>query len=921
MTPTATPAIPGYRLLRELGRGGMATVYLAVQESLGREVALKLLAPHLAADPEAAARFLREGRIAAKLVHRHIVGIHDVGVHAGQPCIAMESLPGGHIRIDGALEPGAALRIVHEIALALDHAHREGVIHRDIKPENILRRADGSHALSDFGIARTLDAGPTLTQEGIALGTPHYMSPEQLQALPLDGRSDLYSLGVVLFQLLTGQLPYRGTDGVPVGMQHIHAPIPSLPAHLSRYQALLDSLLAKSPGQRPARGADLAARIEALQSGNVAAILTQPMTTMRRPSKRWLGLAALLFAAAVGVVWLPGLSRKAEPASAGPATLANASDGGQISTESAENGIAVLPLLNIGGNPAHEYFSDGLAETLLDMLSGVPELKVIARSSSFAFKGKSTDAREIARVLDVAYLLEGSVQHAEGKVRITMQLVRADDGVQLWSQRYDRALADVFVVQDEIATSVVAKILGNISNASIAQQPALRAGGATSELSAYEEYLKGNALLTRRKSDELRQALHHFERAIELDPGFARAHAAAAATLSLLGDGPNGQERRQRYVKRALELDPELGEAHIQQARLLAEARDLAGANRAYQRGIELAPNYAQGILSYAQFLTGYLGQPELALPQTRRALLLDPLAFVARLSYGRYLWELGQHEESARQMERALADFPDSPTTHFMHAWLSRDRGDLVAALRELDRAIAADSASAPLRVSRCKMLLESGAEAIAERCLERVVAEFGESSDSLSLRSWLAVVRGDFAGALAHVESPGPENGWERAWMLGWNARYADAVEAYLALQPRLLAQPLGQPPLGQARLHIRIGDALAGNGAPAQAEALFRYALPIVAARPNFGGFFGRNFDEVHLHARLGNPDEACVAMRRVHAAGFVDGYRLLAVDPGLAELRKQSCFSDAYTQLQALAESRIQNLRDAGLLVLD
>jgi serine/threonine-protein kinase PpkA len=203
--------IPGYRIVRELGRGGMGTVFLAVQESLGREVALKLLTPQFVADAVATERFLREGRIAAKLADRHIVSVYDVGVHDGQPYLAMEYMAGGAISAAVLHAPSQVLEIVREIALALDHAHAEGVIHRDLKPENILQRKDGSYALADFGIARALHADgeidPALTREGTTIGTPYYMSPEQLQAKPLDGRSDLYALGVVLYQLLTNQLP------------------------------------------------------------------------------------------------------------------------------------------------------------------------------------------------------------------------------------------------------------------------------------------------------------------------------------------------------------------------------------------------------------------------------------------------------------------------------------------------------------------------------------------------------------------------------------------------------------------------------------------------------------------------------------------------------------------------------------------
>ena len=258
--------IPGYSIDRIIGHGGMATVYLAVQDSLGREVALKVLLPSLASDPVAPERFLREARHAAQLHHPNIVAIHDVGSHDGTPYMAMGYERNGTMAgtPPGGIDARTALRAVRDIALALEYAHREGVVHGDVKPGNILRRNDGSCVLSDFGIAHAVAAQTGLTNEGTSVGTPHYMSPEQLRGEKVDGRADLYSLGVVLFQMLTGSLPYQGTDGRGIGVQHISAPIPRLPANLSHLQPLVDDLLAKAPEERVQSGAALVERVDAL---------------------------------------------------------------------------------------------------------------------------------------------------------------------------------------------------------------------------------------------------------------------------------------------------------------------------------------------------------------------------------------------------------------------------------------------------------------------------------------------------------------------------------------------------------------------------------------------------------------------------------------------------------------------------------
>ncbi|PIV36808.1 MAG: hypothetical protein COS34_00680 [Lysobacterales bacterium CG02_land_8_20_14_3_00_62_12] len=259
--------IPGYKILRQIGRGGMATVYLAIQESVDREVALKVMSPSLMSDPNFGERFLREARIAAKLHHRHVVGVHDVGKYKDIHFIAMEYLPGGSFHVDEGQPraPTLVLRVVREIAAALAYAHSKGFVHRDVKPDNILLHDDGAAALTDFGIARASDSATRMTRTGAVIGTPHYMSPEQARGRPLDGRADLYSLGIVLFELLTGKVPFIGEDSLSVGIMHITEPVPRLPAPLVPIQPILDRLLAKLPEDRFQSGDEVAAAIHELE--------------------------------------------------------------------------------------------------------------------------------------------------------------------------------------------------------------------------------------------------------------------------------------------------------------------------------------------------------------------------------------------------------------------------------------------------------------------------------------------------------------------------------------------------------------------------------------------------------------------------------------------------------------------------------
>jgi TonB family protein len=324
------------------------------------------------------------------------------------------------------LDMKTCIRIVRDIAGALDYAHRQGVAHRDVKPENILLRADGSCVLSDFGIAHAAESQGGLTREGTSVGTPHYMSPEQLRGERTDGRSDLYSLGVLMYQLLTGELPFQGSDGWAIGMQHIMAPVPKFPPAFAHLQELLETLLAKDPAQRMQSGGEVVRWID-------AHITLTPAMTMAMPTPRG----------------------------------ANLTSGGSP----VANSIAVLPFADMSAGRDQEYFSDGLAEEILNLLAKVPNLPVAGRTASFSFKGRNANLAEIGRELKVANVLEGSVRKIGERVRISVQLIKIADGFNLWSETYDRQLTDVFAIQEEIATAAVAAIRAKLAPAEIVSPP------------------------------------------------------------------------------------------------------------------------------------------------------------------------------------------------------------------------------------------------------------------------------------------------------------------------------------------------------------------------------------------------------------------------------------------------------------------
>ncbi|MEO6104666.1 MAG: protein kinase [Pseudoxanthomonas sp.] len=670
--------LPGYTLKQPLGRGGMATVYLATQESLGREVALKLLSP--SQDPRAGERFLREARLAAHLQHPHIVPIYDFGVHQDQAWIAMQYLPSGTVApLSGErLEPRAALRIVRDIADALDYAHGHGVVHRDIKPDNILR-GEGGAMLSDFGIARLVEEDSGLTAEGTSVGTPHYMSPEQLRGEKIDGRTDLYSLGVVLWQLLTGNLPYTGKDSWAIGTQHLSAATPTLPAPLSHLQPLIEALMAKSVDARPDSGAEVVRRIDALLAAganptpgpsngldthviaapgiDAGADRSRPLGVERRRAEpagpRWRipGAVLLLVIASVALGW-HYLGSEGRRALSTAATTTPAAANAQAAMTS----LAVLPFDDLSESHDQSYFSDGMAEEVSNRLSQVTGLRVAGRTSAQSFKDKHATIAEIGKALNVSRVLEGSVRRSGDRLRVNVQLINVADGFQLWSQSFDRKPTDVFAVQDEIAGAVVdslkLKLLGEQHK-------------HTTSVAAYDLYLQGWHELIQGKSDSAKRALVVLRQAVALDPDYAGAYALLAMAEifnSVKLDPPNrieGRKRAMAAAERSVELDRGLGEAYGVRGFLRRLDWDWSGALADAERSVALGSGDGRNHLRYGLILQT-LGRVTEAESALERAVAIDPLLTPAWGPLAQTKIALGDYAGARAAIARVDAIDPD---------------------------------------------------------------------------------------------------------------------------------------------------------------------------------------------------------------------------------------------------------------------
>src|SRR5947208_3985986 len=564
-----------YTIERELGRGGMATVYLAQDRKHHRPVAIKVLKPELAAalGPE---RFLREIDTAARLNHPHILPLHDSGEAEGFLFYVMPYVEGESLRDrlsrEKQLPLAEAVQIAREVADALSYAHSRDVVHRDIKPEDILFEA-GHAVVTDFGIARAITAagGEKLTETGIAIGTPGYMSPEQGAASArVDGRSAIYSLGCVLYEMLAGEPPFTGPSAESIVRQHLAAAPPRVSAMRAAVPPAIEEAIVRPPAKRPADRLRTAAElVEAL-----AAPAQRARHTGRRTSRlaAGAGLAATLVAAAAGLFVL---SRPhGTPALAGPT--------GQS--------IAVLPFVNVSGAPQEEYLSDGISEELINALSKLPQLQVVARPSSFAFKGKNEDVRQIGQALQVATVLGGSVRRAANRLRVTAQLTDARNGYNLWSETYDRQMGDVFALEDEISHAIMRALQVHLvsgDSLTLSRRP-------TRDVEAYQLYLKGRYFYDKAGFGPVQQALAYFQQALAHDSNYALVYAGIAdAYFTLTGWSyllpREGMPKARAAALKALALEPSLAEAHASLGdQLCFYDWDWPAAEREFRRAIEL---------------------------------------------------------------------------------------------------------------------------------------------------------------------------------------------------------------------------------------------------------------------------------------------------------------------------------------------
>jgi TolB-like protein len=711
-----------YEIVAQLGAGGMGDVYRARDERLGRTVAIKFL------NAQHAERFEREARAIAALNHPHICTLHDVG----PDYLVMEFVEGA--ALSGPLQADQAVRHALDIASALEAAHQKGIIHRDLKPANIMVTAGGIKLL-DFGLAKLAqgsaasDATLTQTQAGVILGTAAYMSPEQAEGKPADARSDIFSFGAVLYEMLSGRRAFSSDTfvGTMAAILHKEPSAIAAPPDLMR---VITRCLRKSPADRYQTAAELKAALETAKSATAAA---------------------------------------------------------------QDHTIAVLPFNNMSGDKENEYFSDGLAEDIINALTKLPGLKVTARTSAFAFKGRNEDARKIGETLSVGHILEGSVRKAGARVRITAQLVSVADGCHLWSERYDREMTDIFAVQDEISQAIVDVLKVKLA----------RGGGPivqrqTANPAAYQAYLEGRFHYQQLTPVDVVRGRDCFERAIELDPSYAAPHASLAEcyiySSSLQRTSiAEGIARATAAAERAIQLDPSAADGYVARGFVRgAYGFQWDEAARDYDRALQLNPDSSMAHYRRATWFCMATGKYEEALAEIQRSLELEPLGVVQRTVEPLLLHQAGRNEAAIERTRAAAVLFPSSYLCSFITTLVLAGTGNYDEAIEAAGRGFRLMPADPHLETLVAGAHLLRGATAEVENIRARMV-------DAASAGHYVPRV---CSGTL-HILTGDVETGW-RLMEEGLEERHVFIVPSLTSpLYRRLLAGPQFDALLRKANL----------------------------------------------------------------------------------------------------------------------
>jgi len=675
MPLTSGAKFGSYSILELLGAGGMGEVYRARDDRLDRDVALKIL-PDSLATIDFRRRFLQEGKTAASVSHPNIAHVYEIGEKFGTCFIAMEFVDGQTLRDimgDSPRPVAELLGYLQQAAEAIAKAHARGVVHRDLKPENIMVTRDGYVKVLDFGLAKLIEkcqapsgqlAAPALTQTihplsaaGIPLGTVDYMSPEQAEAKPgVDERSDVFSFGCILQEIATGRRPFAGESVVRTFHNLVYEPAPRIAGSRAgvppALQEIIDRCLVKDPAERTITMAEVACDLKDLAASGAISSTVRPVSrkdvARKRVSRKHLSRKQWIIATAFALLI------------AGGALLARFRPAPRASTPS----LAVIPFVNAGGPPDSDYLSDGISESLINALAAVPGLKVMARTSSFKFKGPDLDVRRAARSLGVQTLVTGRVTAVGARLRVSVELVNGTDGSEIWGNQYSSEVAGLPNLQTEISSEIAEHVRHDLTASERENLAKLKAGSGE----AYDLLYRGKYQLGLYTPDGTRKAAEFFEEAVAADPEFALAQAELAYAYRLQSGGvlvdPNEMApRAEAAARKAIALDDSVAEGHAALADILRDKWDWKGAEREYRRALELNPTLAEAHDGYAILLSD-LSRDEDAIAEIKRMKALDPLSILAAIDLGAMYYNAGRYQQALDALDQAATLDPATPMT-----------------------------------------------------------------------------------------------------------------------------------------------------------------------------------------------------------------------------------------------------------------
>ena len=676
-----------YQIIEELGHGGMGKVYKVFDTKIKEKVALKLIKPEVASDEETIQRFNNELRLARKVRHKNVCGMFDLGEAEGAHFITMEYVHGedlkSMIRMSTGLTVGTVLSVGKQVCDGLAEAHNLGVVHRDLKPQNIMIDKGGNAKIMDFGIARLIrEKG--ITGPRVLIGTPEYMSPEQAEAKELDQRSDIYSLGIILYEMATGRVPFEGETALSVAMKH-KGEVPKNPKQINPnvpddLSGVILKCLEKDKTKRYQNASDVRSELEKIEKGiptTKRVIPGQKPITSREITVKF-NLKKLMMPGLIGAVivlaavayWLFIPKKHAPP------------------TTAQKRSIAVLPFVDLSPAKEHDYLCEGIAETLINALNSVKDLHVPGRTSTFSFKGKDTDVREIGQKLNVETVLEGSVQVSGDRFRVTARLMNVEDGYQLWSDNYDQKIDDILTIQDDIARKIVnvleIKLLGKEQTQLVKHH--------TENREAYSLYLKGRYFWNKRAKDDNLKAIEYFQQAINRDPSYALGYSGLGLAYITLTTNEFARPKEvfpkaKEAAQKSLEIDPNLDEAHVAMGgELMWYERDFSGAEKEYVKAFDINPNNADAHHWYA-WLLFYMDRSEEAIKQALLARNLGPLAPRINADTAFMFYYIRDYARAVEELKKSIEMFPEHEGNYWRIALVYLQIGKYREALESMVR------------------------------------------------------------------------------------------------------------------------------------------------------------------------------------------------------------------------------------------